>query len=148
MIFGRSVTQVFLQEICFSGGKQTIHKVSAAFIVKNCHPGTPLKQNVFKEQSYVNISYLLKQHSYKVILKSILIERCYSMFTFCIRNHEPFGSLTKNRPKLNKTKSKVSRFSVVVVYKSTVSTVQKSNYVRCFNFCQCLYLHIYFLIFQ
>ena len=22
----------------FSGGKQTIHKVSAAFIVKNCHP--------------------------------------------------------------------------------------------------------------
>ena len=33
--FGRSVTQIFFQEICFSGGKQTIHKVSAAFIVKN-----------------------------------------------------------------------------------------------------------------
>ena len=31
-----------LEEICFSGGKQTIHKVSAAFIVKNCHPRTSL----------------------------------------------------------------------------------------------------------
>ena len=30
----------FFQEICFSGGKQTITKVSAAFIVKNCHPRT------------------------------------------------------------------------------------------------------------
>ena len=38
VIFGRSVTQIFFQEICSSGGKQTIHKVSAAFIVKNCHP--------------------------------------------------------------------------------------------------------------
>ena len=28
----------FFQEICSSGGKQTIHKVSTAFIVKNCHP--------------------------------------------------------------------------------------------------------------
>ena len=33
----------FSQEICSSGGKQTIHKVSAAFIVKNCHPWTSLK---------------------------------------------------------------------------------------------------------
>ena len=32
----------FCQEICFSGGKQTIHKVSAAFIVKNYHPRTSL----------------------------------------------------------------------------------------------------------
>ena len=41
VIFGRSVTQIFYQEICSSGGKQTIHtihKVSAAFIVKSCHP--------------------------------------------------------------------------------------------------------------
>ena len=29
----------FFQEICFSGSK---HKVSAAFIVKNCHPRTSL----------------------------------------------------------------------------------------------------------
>ena len=32
----------FFQEICFSGGKQPIRKVSAAFIVKNCHPRTSL----------------------------------------------------------------------------------------------------------
>ena len=32
----------FFQEVCFRGSKQTIHKVSAAFIVKNCHPRTPL----------------------------------------------------------------------------------------------------------
>ena len=38
VIFGRSGTQIFFQEICSTGGKQTIHKVSAAFIVKNCHP--------------------------------------------------------------------------------------------------------------
>ena len=33
----------FFQEMCSSGGKQTVHKVSAAFIVKNCHPRTSLK---------------------------------------------------------------------------------------------------------
>ena len=30
----------FFQEIYSTGGKQTMHKVSAAFIVKNCHPRT------------------------------------------------------------------------------------------------------------
>ena len=51
-----------------------------------------------------------------------------------------FGPLTKNCPKLDKNKRTVSRFSVLVVYKSTVSTVQKSNYVRCFNFfSECFY---------
>ena len=49
------------------------------------------------------------------------------MFTFYIENHEPFGSLTKNCPKLDKNKSIVARFSVFVVYKPEVSTVQKSN---------------------
>ena len=58
------------------------------------------------------------------------------MFTFYIENHEPFGPLTKNCPNLNKNKSIVSRFSVFVVYKSAVSTVAKSNYVRCLNFHQ------------
>ena len=65
------------------------------------------------------------------------------MFTLYIENHEPFGSLTKNFLtldknflKLDKNKSIVSRFSVFVVYKSAVSTVQKSNYVGCFNFRQ------------
>ena len=58
------------------------------------------------------------------------------MFTFHIENHEPFGSLTKNCPKLDKNKSIVSRFSVFLVYKPEVSTVQKSNCVGCFNFRQ------------
>ena len=34
------------------------------------------------------------------------------MFTFYIENHEPFGSLTKNCPKLDKNKSIVSGFPV------------------------------------
>ena len=58
------------------------------------------------------------------------------MFTFYIENHELFGSLTKNFPKLDKNKSIVSRFSVFVVFKSAVSTVINSNYVGCFNFRQ------------
>ena len=37
-----SYPNIFFQEICSSGGKQTTHKVSAAFIVKNCHPRTSL----------------------------------------------------------------------------------------------------------
>ena len=62
------------------------------------------------------------------------------MFTFYIENHESFGSLTKNCPKLDKNKSIVSRFSVVAVYKLAVSTVQKSKYVGCFNFRQCMFV--------
>ena len=67
------------------------------------------------------------------------------MFDFYIENHEPFGSLTKNGPKLDKNKSIVSRFSVFVVYKSAVGTVQKTNYVGCFNFRQCMFVfaHIF-----
>ena len=44
MIFleGR-LPKYFFQEMCSSGGKQTIHKVSAAFIVQNCRPRTSLK---------------------------------------------------------------------------------------------------------
>ena len=58
------------------------------------------------------------------------------MFTFYIENYEPSGALTKNCPKLNKNKGIVSGFSVLVVYQSSVSIVQKSNYVGCFNFRQ------------
>ena len=46
MIFRKA--QIFFQEICFSGGKQTIHKVSAAFIVKNCHPRTSLRETYYR----------------------------------------------------------------------------------------------------
>ena len=72
------------------------------------------------------------------------------MFTFYIENHEPFGGpLTKNCPTLEKNKSIVSSFLVFVVYKSAVSTGQKSSYVGRFNFVsECLYLHICFPIFQ
>ena len=59
---------------------------------------------------------------------------------FCIENHESFGPLTKNCPKLDKNKSIVFRFSAFVVYKSAVSIVQKSNYVGCFNFRQRMFL--------
>ena len=62
------------------------------------------------------------------------------MFTFYIENHEPFGSLTKNCPKLDKNKSIVSRFSVFVIYKSAVGIVQKSNCVGCFNFRQLMFV--------
>ena len=50
------------------------------------------------------------------------------MFTFYIENHEPFDSLTNT--------SIVSTFSIFVVYKSAVSTIENSNYEGCFNFRQ------------
>ena len=37
----------FFSEICSSGGKHTIHKVSAASFVKNCH-----SSNVYDHQRY------------------------------------------------------------------------------------------------
>ena len=55
---------------------------------------------------------------------------------FLFRKSWTFWVLTKNCPKLDKNKSIVSRFSVFVVYRSAVSTVQKSNNVGCFNFRQ------------
>ena len=58
------------------------------------------------------------------------------MFTFYIKNHEPFASLTKNYLWLDKNKSIASTFSIFVVYKSAVNTIQNSNYVECFNFRQ------------
>ena len=62
------------------------------------------------------------------------------MFTFHIENHEPFGPLTKNCPKLDTNKSIVSSFSVFVVYKSAVSATQKRNYVGCLNFRQRIFV--------
>ena len=59
---------------------------------------------------------------------------------FLYRKSWAFWSLSKNCPKLDKNKSIVSRFSVFVVYKSAVSTVQKRNYVGCFNFRQWMFV--------
>ena len=66
-------------------------------------------------------------------------------FTFYIENHEPFGSLTKNFPKLDKNKSIVSRFSVFVVYKCrfVVRTVQKSNYVGLSQFSSVFFVFVH-----
>ena len=71
------------------------------------------------------------------------------MFTFYIENHEPLGPLTKNCPKLDNNKSTVSRFSVFVVYRSAVSTVQKKQLCRVFQFlsvnvCICTSISWYF----
>ena len=70
------------------------------------------------------------------------------MFAFYIESHEPFESLTKNCPKLDKNKSIVSRFSVFVVYKSEVSNVQKHNYVGCFNFRQRTFVIVFVHLFS
>ena len=70
----------------------------------------------------------------------LILATCYSSiqsyFKIDVENHEPFGSLRKNCPKLDKNKSIVSRFSVFVLYNSAFSTVQKSNCAGCFNFRQ------------
>ena len=58
------------------------------------------------------------------------------MFTFYIENHEPFGPLTKSCLLLDKNKSIVSTSLIFEVYKSTVNTIQKKNYVEYFNFRQ------------
>ena len=55
---------------------------------------------------------------------------------FLFESHEHSGSLTKSCLKLDKNKSIPSTFSLFVVCKSAVSTIQKSNYVGCFNFRQ------------
>ena len=70
------------------------------------------------------------------------------MFTFYIENHEPFGPLTKNCPALDKNKSIVSSFLAFVVYKSAVSTVQKTTMydvsISSVNFCICTSISRYF----
>ena len=81
-------------------------------------------------------------------LKSILFEECYSMLNFYIKNHDPYGSLTKNCQKLDKN-GIVSAFSVFVVCRSTVSTFRRETMQGVSVFVsEGLYLHIYFLIFQ
>ena len=62
------------------------------------------------------------------------------MFTFCIENHEFFGSLTNNCPKLDKNKSIVSSFLAFVVRKSAVSIVKKTMYDVSIFVNECLYL--------
>ena len=91
-----------------------------------------LKQKFLKKSSRTLIlatCYSSVQSYFKIDLDLTMLFNVY----LYIENHEPFGLLTKNCPKLDKNKSIVSRYSVSVVFKSAVSTVQKGNYVRCFN---------------
>ena len=72
----------------------------------------------------------ISRYSLKIYLDLTMLFNVY----FLYRKSWTFWGTDKNCTKLDKNKSIVSRFSVFVVYKSAVSTVQKSNYVGCFNF--------------
>ena len=61
----RSVTRIFFQEICSSGGKQTLHKLSAAFIVKDCHPRESLSFQKLRSLFLVAGSDLLSLFRHK-----------------------------------------------------------------------------------
>ena len=56
------------------------------------------------------------------------------MFEFCFKNHEVFRSLTQNYLQLDKDKSTVSTFSVILVNKYTAITTQKSSSEESFSF--------------
>ena len=58
------------------------------------------------------------------------------MFKFFTENHEIFGSLTQDRLQLDKDKSTVSTFSVILVNEYVVITNQKSSYEESFSFGQ------------
>ena len=92
-----------------------------------------LKQNFFNHSSRTLI--LATCHSsiqsyFKIDLDLTMLFNVY----FLYRKSETFRTLTKNCPKLDKDKSIVSRFSVFVVYKSAVSTIQKKQLCRMFHF--------------
>ena len=56
------------------------------------------------------------------------------MFDFCIENHVVFGSLTQSCLPMDKDKSTVSTFSIILINKYAVITTQKSSYVETFSF--------------
>ena len=76
------------------------------------------------------ICYSNIQSYFKIDLILTMLFNVY----FLYRRYESSEPLTKNFPKLDKNKSIVSRFSVSVVYKSTVSIVQKTQLCRIFQF--------------
>ena len=97
------------------------------------HSNYVVKTEFFpKVQSYVNMAtcYSSVQSYFKIDLDLTI----YSIFTFYIENHEPIQPLTKNCRNLDKNKSIMSRFSVVLLYKSAVSTVQKQQQCGMFQF--------------
>ena len=46
----------------FSGGKQTIHKVSAAFIVQNCHPRTSLTAAILEKVEQIWLKFPMTKY--------------------------------------------------------------------------------------
>ena len=64
------------------------------------------------------------------------------MFIFISEIMNP-SATEKECPKLDKNNSILLRFSVFVLYKLVVSTVQKSNYVGCFNFRQLMFVFVH-----
>ena len=94
-----------------------------------------LKQNFIKKSSRTLIlatCYSNIQSYFKIDLDLRMLFNVY----FPYGKSRAFWVTDKEFPKLDKNKSIVSRFSVFVVYKSAVSTFQKSNYAGCFNFRQ------------
>ena len=67
------------------------------------------------------------------------------MFEFCIINHEVFGSLAQNCLQLDKEKSTVSTFSVMLTKKYVVINIQKSRYVESFSFGQQRFVFVHVL---
>ena len=84
---------------------------------------------------FFNANYFLQQHA-KVFENSSVFNKLYPKFELCIENHEVFGSLTQNYLQLDKDKSTVFTFSVILVNKYAVITTQKSSYVESFSFGQ------------
>ena len=55
------------------------------------------------------------------------------MFAFYIENHEPLAGVIDKELPIAGQECIMSTFSIFVVYKSAFSTIQKSNYLGCFN---------------
>ena len=65
---------------------------------------------------YLNANYLLQQHV-KLFESSFDFN---NFIQFCIENHEVFGSLTQKCLQLDKDKSTVSTFEVILINKNAV----------------------------
>ena len=92
----------FFLKICSPGGKQTIHKVSVASIVKNCHPRTSLIVASWTFDSmtklitmFGNSAYrfrILRGGKYPTILQGVSLILPY-LFNLCLTLIYPFDDL-------------------------------------------------------
>ena len=84
---------------------------------------------------YLNANYLLQQD------EQLFENSCdFNNFIHCLnsvsKNHEVFESLTQNCQQLDKDKSTVSTFLVILINNYAVITTQKSSYVESSSFGQ------------